>query len=408
MSVAPAVTTTSVRPRSTPLRAVHEVAGAKLADFAGWLVPLRFAGEIAEHTAVRDEVGVFDVSHLGTVWVTGPAALATIDRSFTADATAVPDGGSRYALCLTEAGGILDDLIVARFAAERWLVVPNAANTDAVVDRLRTVAARIRREASTQVAAAARADEPDPAALAVGTTKVDDATVGWATVAVQGPAALATVRAALDLDASDLTFTQVAELPIGPAGPAAAVGVHLPVSRTGYTGEVGVELQIPAEHAPACWQALLAAGATPCGLGARDTLRLEMGYPLHGNDLDAQVRPAEGRVAWAVQATDGAARPRDFVGAAAVAADPGARRLIGLRSAGRRPLRAGLEVRDQDGSVLGVTTSGGFSPTSQRGIALARVAGPLEAGTTVTVDLRGTAVDVEVVRPPFVDRDPRG
>lgn len=406
MSAVPTVATAPSRPRHTPLHRDHERGGAKLAGFAGWTVPLRFAGEVAEHTAVRTDVGAFDVSHLGTVWVTGPAAATTLARAFTADAHAIADGGSRYALCLTEDGGVLDDLIVARFAAERWLVVPNAANTAAVVDRLRTVAAAVRREAAGQVAEAARAEEPDPAALAVGTTKVDDATVGWATVAVQGPRSLAAVAEALDLDASGLAFTQVAELPIGPAGPGRAVGVHLPVSRTGYTGETGIELQIPAEHASVCWQALLDAGVAPCGLGARDTLRLEMGYPLHGNDLDVTTRPAEGRVGWAVQATDADGRPRRFVGADALSAEPGTRRLVGLRGADRRPLRAGLEVR-HEGATIGRTTSGGFSPTLGVGIALARLDAGLAAGTAVTVDRRGTAVEVEVVRPPFVDRDPR-
>jgi aminomethyltransferase len=183
--------------------------------------------------------------------------------------------------------------------------------------------------------------------------------------------------------------------------------VHLPVSRTGYTGEVGVELQVPAEHAPACWRALVTAGATPCGLGARDTLRLEMGYPLHGNDLDTTVRPAEGRVGWAVQAADAHGGARTFVGSEAVAAAPGTRRLIGLRSDARRPLRAGLDVRSE-GRRIGTTTSGGFSPTLGRGIALARVEAAVDPGTVLTVDVRGTDTEVEVVRPPFVDRDPRG
>lgn len=397
----------SDRPRRTPLTAEHEAAGATLAPFAGWTMPVRFAGELGEHAAVREHVGAFDVSHLGTVWVTGPAAAATIGRSFTADPGRVPDGGTRYALCLTEDGGVLDDLIVGRLSERRWLVVPNAANTAAVVARLREVAAAVRAEARPEVVAAARGADPDPETLAVGTTKVDDATVGWATVAVQGPDSFATLRRALDLDASALTFTGIAELPVGPDGPASAVGVHLPVSRTGYTGEVGLELQIPAEHAVACWRALLEAGATPCGLGARDTLRLEMGYPLHGNELDVDVRPAEGRAGWAVQTTDVDGNQRSFVGAEALAREPGARRLTGLRGASRRPLRAGCQVL-RDGVTIGVTTSGGFSPTLGVGIALARFAALPEPGEQVQVELRGSELDVEVVRPPFVDRDPRG
>lgn len=391
----------------TPLHHEHDAAGAKLAPFAGWQMPVRFSGEVAEHTAVRDGVGVFDVSHLGTVWVTGPAATETLGRSFTADAAAIADGGSRYALCLTEDGGILDDLIVYRFSGQRWLAVPNAANTAAVLDRLRTVAAQVRADADDAVAAAAAADDPQPARLAVGTTKIDDASVGWATLAVQGPETLATLRAALDLDASGLAFTEVAELPVGSGGPTSLSDLHLPVARTGYTGEVGVELLVPAEHAVAVWRALLTAGAVPCGLGARDTLRLEMGYPLHGNDLDVDVRPAEGRVGWAVQATTADGARRRFVGSDAVAAEPGQRRLVGLRSAGRRPLRAGLEVRRGD-ELVGHTTSGGYAPTLGRGIALARLDARADPGERLTVDVRGTAHEVEIVRPPFVDRDPRG
>lgn len=398
----------AARPRATPLRAEHEAAGARLAPFAGWELPLRFAGEVAEHHAVRSAVGIFDVSHLGTVWVAGPAAAATLGRALTADVDRLEDGASRYALCLDHDGGIVDDLIVARLSARRWLVVPNAANADAVVARLRATAAEVRRERVDAIAAAASADEPDPEALAVGTTTVHDATVGWATIAVQGPRSDALLADALDLDVADLPFTAVTERPVGAGGPAELhrVGLHLVVSRTGYTGERGVELQVPAEHARTVWRALLAGGGTPCGLGARDTLRLEVGYPLHGQDLGPDVRPAEGRVGWAVQATDVDGHPRRFVGAEALAADPGTRRSVGLRSAGRRPLRAGLPVL-HDGRAIGVTTSGGFSPTLEVGIALARLDEAVAPGTVLDVDLRGTAVEVEVVRPPFVDRDPR-
>lgn len=395
--------------RRTPLTAAHERAGAKLAPFAGWAMPLSFAGVLAEHAAVRDAVGVFDVSHLGTVWVTGPAATEVIDRSFTADAHAVADGASRYTLCTADDGGIVDDLIVYRFASTRWMVVPNAANTASVVGRLRDVAADVASEARDVVAAAATADDPDPAELAVGTALVDDASSVWAILAVQGPRALATLRDALDLDVGDLAWTAVAEPRPGDGAPPDLVGHALVVCRTGYTGEVGVELVVPAERAQATWDALLAAGAEPCGLGARDTLRLEMGYPLHGADLSPQVRPAEARLSWAVALEDADGRPRRFPGAAALAAaGPPTTRLLGLRSDGRRPLRADAEVR-RDGEVVGRTTSGGFSPTLGVGIALARLDRAVEPGDGATVALRGgTEVDVEVVRPPFVDRDPRG
>jgi aminomethyltransferase len=393
----------------TPLTALHEAAGAKLAPFAGWSMPLQFTGVLAEHQAVRDAVGVFDVSHLGTVWVTGPAATATIDRSFTADARALTDGTSRYALCTAEDGGILDDLLLYRLAAERWLVVPNAANTATVVARLRAVASEVAAEARPEVVEAAAADEPEPAGLAVGTALVDDASTAWAIVAVQGPRSHVTVREALDLDPTSLPYLGVGELPIGPGGPPRAVGHRVVVCRTGYTGEIGTELLVPAEFAAAVWESLTAAGATPCGLGARDTLRLEMGYPLHGSDLGPDVLPAEARSSWAVQLEDAAGEPRRFPGAVALAAakaTPPARRMLGLRSDGRRPLRAGCDVV-RDGELVGRTTSGGFAPTLGVGIALASLDRDVELGDRVAVSIRGSEVEVEVVRPPFVDRDPR-
>ncbi|MEX1178124.1 MAG: glycine cleavage system aminomethyltransferase GcvT [Nitriliruptor sp.] len=393
----------------SPLAARHVAAGAKLAPFAGWSMPLSFSGVLAEHNAVRDGVGVFDVSHLGTVWVTGPAATATIDRAFTADAAALADGESRYALCTDEDGGILDDLLVYRLSGNRWLTVPNAANTATVVARLRTLAVELAEEARPQVALAAAAADPDPAELASGTALVDDASTAWAVLAVQGPRSLETIGEVLGVDAAALPWGHVRDAALG-AGVGLAAGGHVVVSRTGYTGEVGAELFVPAELAGPVWDALISAGATPCGLGARDTLRLEMGYPLHGNELGPDVRPAEARMRWAVQLTDRDGEPRRFPGAVALAAATATgptRRLLGLRAAGRRPLRAGCEVR-RAGEVIGRTTSGGFSPTLEIGIALAFLDAGVEPGAAVEVDLRGSMISAEVVRPPFVDRDPRG
>lgn len=391
----------------TPLLDRHLAAGAKLAPFAGWQMPISYEGVLAEHRAVRSAVGVFDVSHLGTVWITGPAATRAVDRTFSADAHAIVEGASRYALCTDEDGGILDDLIVYRLADQRWLAVPNAANTAVVVARLRAAAQRIADEAAPQVAAAAAAADPDPAALAVGTALIDDASTAWATLAVQGPRALATLDEALGTDAAALPWGGVAEVELGDA--VARPGRVL-LCRTGYTGERGAELVAPAELAVGVWDALVAAGATPCGLGARDTLRLEMGYPLHGADLGPDVTPAEARLSWAVQLSDQGGEPRHFPGAVAIAAATAtgpARRSWGLRAAGRRPLRAGSDVR-LDGEVVGTVTSGGFSPTLEVGIGLASLDRSVGPGDAVVVDVRGTSVDAEVVRPPFVDRDPKG
>ncbi|MTV26244.1 glycine cleavage system aminomethyltransferase GcvT [Nitriliruptoraceae bacterium ZYF776] len=387
--------------RRTPLTARHEAAGAKLAPFAGWAMPLEYTGTLAEHAAVRERVGVFDVSHLGTVWVTGPAATAVVDASFSNDARALADGTSQYTLCLDDDGGVLDDLIVYRLSAQRWFVVPNAANTAVVVDRLRDRARAVAAQARPEVVEAATADDPDPAGLAVGTALVDDASVGWAILAVQGPAAVATLTEVLGTDVGELPTNAIVEVRHAAAGPVI-------VCRTGYTGEAGAELLVPAENAGAVWDQLTAAGAVPCGLGARDTLRLEMGYPLHGNDLGPSVTPWRTRLRWAVKLASADGAPRDFPGRAALAAtadDEPTDRLWGLRSDGRRPLRAGCEVV-LDGEVVGTTTSGGFAPSLGVGIALAQVA-RLAPGDRAQVRVRDREVDVEVVRPPFLPRDRR-
>lgn len=392
--------------RRTPLTSRHEAAGAKLAPFAGWAMPLQFAGTLAEHAAVRDDVGIFDVSHLGTVWITGPAATQAVAASFSNDPTRLDDGGSQYTLCLTDDGGIVDDLIVYRFDATRWLAIPNAANTAAVVDRLKSSAGLVAEDAADQIATAAGAEDPAPADLAVGTAWIDDASTGWAILAVQGPRSFATVQDALGIDLERVAWGTLAEVPITTAGD--TDGATIIACRTGYTGERGGELLVPAEHATSVWDAILDAGATPCGLGARDTLRLEMGYPLHGNDLSPDITPWQVRLRWAVKLDDPDGAPRRFPGRDALAAsreDGPTDRLLGLRSDGRRPLRAGYEVV-HDGEVVGTTTSGGFSPTLGVGIALAQVDG-LEPGDHAAVRVRDTEVDVEVLRPPFVDRNPR-
>lgn len=353
----------------SPLADRHEAAGAKVAAFAGWQMPISFAGTIAEHEAVRERVGVFDVSHLGTVWVTGPDAATTIDRSFTNDPGTLADGRSQYTLCATEDGGVVDDLIVYRVAPDRWMVVPNAANTRAVVERLR--------------------------AQAGDDVEVDDQSTAWAVLAVQGPRALDLVADTFDVDTAALDF--------GEHTTATVDGTEVVVCRTGYTGERGVELVVPVGACAAVWDGLVEAGAEPCGLAARDTLRLEMGYPLHGNELGPDVSPYEARSGWAVK-LDG----RDFIGREALAAAKQAgppRRLWGLIGDGRRPPRAGMQV-SVDGEVVGAVTSGSFSPTLGVGIGLALLGADVEEGATATVDVRGTDVPFVVTRPPMVERDP--
>lgn len=360
--------------RRGPLDALHRDAGAVLAGFAGWSMPLRFAGTLLEHEAVRTAVGVFDVSHLGTVVLEGPDAGGVVATAFTNDPSRLVDGTAQYTLRCDERGGIVDDLLVYRLRADRWLAVPNAANAAAVVSALRTAAAD--REVT-----------------------VRDEHLERAVLAVQGPATFALldrlgVRDRQGRRPGDLPYLGVTELDDG-----------VVLARSGYTGELGVELVLPVADAAGWWRRLRDAGGVPCGLGARDTLRLEMGYPLHGNELTPEVTPFEARLGWAVRAD----RPELQAGAALRAArEQGpARRLWGVVADGRRPLRAGLTVSDGSAAV-GTLTSGGFSPGRRRGIGLALLTARVAPGDRLVVDVRGRDEPVEVVAPPFVPRDPRG
>ena len=356
----------------TPLTSRHEQMGAKLAPFAGWLMPVEFSGTLAEHEAVRSSVGVFDVSHLGTVWVTGPGARAAVAETFTNDPERLDDGDSQYTLCCDDQGGIVDDLIVYRLDADRYLTVPNAANTPAVVAALEVAAGR--HEAT-----------------------VTNESTRHAMIAVQGPDAFALVREALGVDPADVDYLSVR--------PFTVADHEALLCRTGYTGEPGCELIVPAPAAVAAYDALLEGGGVPAGLGARDTLRLEMGYPLHGNDLSVDTNPYEARLGWAVKLD----RDVAFTGKPAlrrVKEQGPSRRLWGIRADGRRIPRAGMQVR-VDGTEVGTVTSGSFSPTLGIGIGMAYLADGLGPDDEVTVDLRGRDVTFAVVRPPFVDRDPK-
>lgn len=350
----------------TPLRDRHEALGAKFAPFGGWSMPLEYTGTGAEHEAVRTGTGIFDVSHLGTVRVSGPGAGAVVAGAFSNDAASLGDGESQYTLCLTPDGGILDDLIVYRLDAQSWIVVPNASNTAAVVAAL------------------------DHVAVTTDRVVVRDVSRDVAIIAIQGPTSDRVAAAAVGAAAEGIDRLAVATLDID--------GESAWVARTGYTGERGVEVMCPASVAPGVWDRAVAAGAVPCGLGARDTLRLEMGYPLHGNDLGPDTSPVEARLRWAVS-LDHDFPGRDAV-AAAVEAGP-TRRLLGVQGEGRRPLRAGMDVL-VDGSVVGQLTSGSVSPTLGVGIGMGYLDASVAPGDAVEVDVRGRPVPATVVRPPFV------
>lgn len=366
--------------RPSPLADRHRALGATTTVFAGWDMPLDFGSVVAEHRAVRSGCGVFDLSHLGKLVVTGPDAVAALQYAFTNDVTSLSPGRAHYTLCLDEGGGVVDDLLLYRL---EWgyMVVCNAANVAAV--------------------RAAVAEGPADA-------QVVDLTGDFVCLAVQGPDS-PRVMAEAGLDVRGMAFLDCRALG-EPAPGAAASDTTEPaylggmVARSGYTGERGYEIVVPLDRGGHLWDRVLAVdGVVPVGLGARDTLRLEMGYALHGNDIDTSTDPIAAGLGFAV------ADDTEFRGAAAVRAaraDKPARRLIGLRATERGVPRAGQDVLSGD-TVVGRTTSGTFSPTLQTGIAMAYVDRAVARGEDVTIDVRGRSLAAQVLRPPFVDADPR-
>ncbi|MDF0529919.1 glycine cleavage system aminomethyltransferase GcvT [Tsukamurella sp. 8F] len=357
-----------------PLHAVHTELGAAFAEFGGWSMPVKYAGTVGEHTAVREAVGIFDVSHLGKATVAGPGAAAFVNSVLTADLGRIHPGKAQYTLCTNESGGVIDDLIVYYVSDDELFLVPNAANTAAVVKHLEAHAAEQDREGIT----------------------ITDQHRDYAVLAVQGPRAAEVLTAVgLPTDMEYMAYTD-AELD----------GVPVRVCRTGYTGEQGYEMLPRWADAEVVFRRLLAEvtarGGQPAGLGARDTLRTEMGYPLHGHELTVDITPVQARAGWAV----GWKKPR-FVGRQKLIAEKEAgpaRRLWGLKATGKGVLRAELDVLSAGGDRIGTTTSGTFSPTLKTGIALALIdsSAGVAAGDAVTVDVRGRAIPCEIVVPPFV------
>ncbi|MDQ3767207.1 MAG: glycine cleavage system aminomethyltransferase GcvT [Actinomycetota bacterium] len=352
--------------RASPLLEQHRKLGAKLTEFGGWQMPLQYSGVIAEHNAVRTSAGIFDVSHLGKLRVSGDSAPDALQRALTTDIERLDPGRAAYALVLHDDGGCIDDLFCYRMERDSWMVVPNAANNQAVSESL----------------------------LACGAEVVDEWD-RWAIIAIQGP------------DSFDV-FSRV-----WPSSEAPGLKLHSwcsldvdghPgfVARTGYTGERGFELYAPAEAAPAAWSRLVDCGATPVGLGARDTLRLEMGYPLYGHELARTVNPLEANLEWAL-AWDTPFRGKEAL--AAIKEHGPARRLFGIGCRSRGVPRQGHAVL-ADGEPLGEVTSGNFSPTSRRGIALAyapsdRVPSP---GRPVEITARSRRLEGDTLKPPFIER----
>ncbi|MDH6678206.1 aminomethyltransferase [Rhodococcus sp. LBL1] len=352
-----------------PIHSVHVDLGATFAPFGGWEMPVSYAGTVAEHTAVRESVGLFDVSHLGKALVKGDGAADFVNATLTADLGKIGPGQAQYTLCCTETGGVVDDLIAYYVADDEIFLVPNAANTADVVARLQAAA---------------------PAGL-----EITDQHRDYAVFAVQGPKA-ADVLAALGLP-TDIEYMGFVD--------ADWDGVPVRVCRSGYTGERGYELLPRWADGAALFRALIdavrAQGGEVAGLGARDTLRTEAGYPLHGHELSLEISPLQARCGWAI----GWNKPQ-FWGRETLVAEKAAgpaRRMWGIKALDRGVLRQGQTV-SKDGTVIGETTSGTFSPTLKVGIALALLdtASGVAAGDEITVDVRGRSLRCEVVTPPFV------
>ncbi len=360
--------------KTSPLHDRHTALGAKMADFGGWEMPIEYpgGGVVREHTAVRSSVGVFDVSHLGKARVSGPGARQFVNACLANDLDRIHEGKAQYTLCCTESGGVVDDLIAYLRSDDDVFLIPNAANTAEVVAMLAEAA---------------------PEGLVV-----ENLHDRYGVIAVQGTKSDEVLDAlGLPTGHEYMSFVETDWH-----------GHPVIVCRTGYTGERGYELVPAWEVSGELWDALMVAaepfGGLPCGLGARDTLRTEMGYALHGNELSTSITPVQARVGWAV-----GWKKEQFWGRAALLAEKAAgpaRVARGLLATGRGIPRAHCAVL-VDGEVVGEVTSGTFSPTLKNGIALALLAPTVAEGDDVVIDVRGREVTARVVRPPFVEVDVR-
>jgi aminomethyltransferase len=366
--------TPAPEPLPTPLLDRHEALGAKIVEFAGWLMPIQYGGILEEHRAVRSTAGLFDLSHMGELVVEGPEAGAALAAALVTDPPALAPGRAHYSMICAEDGGIIDDLIVYRLGAERFMVVANASNASTVSDALAHRIAGFR-------------------------AVLDDRSLATGLVAVQGPRSIDILGPLTGLDLRAIRYYGIAEGEVA--------GIPAMVARTGYTGEDGFEVFVDVHHVAEIWDAMLAAGRphgmVPVGLGARDTLRLEAGMPLYGNELDRATNPFQAGLGRVVKL----AKPGDFVGRAAlerVARDGTDRTLVGLVLRDRGIARHGYPVLAGD-AATGVVTSGTMSPTLGVAVAMAYVApGHAGPGTMLHVEIRGTPVAAEVVPLPFYKR----
>lgn len=382
-------------PRTTPLHAEHEALGASFTDFGGWLMPVRYSSDLAEHHAVRQAAGLFDISHMGEILIDGDLAAEFLDFALAGAISAVPIGRAKYTMILAEDGGIIDDLIVYRMGERRFLVVANAGNREVVAEALRERGpefARTRVAEATTTGAVFGFVGGDP-----GST-LEDISDQVALIALQGPLA---ERILSEVPGVTQLSQPLAELRGYAWASAVFEGEQLLVARTGYTGEDGFELMIPTGKAVALWRALLATGEphglVPAGLAARDTLRLEAGMPLYGHELSRDIVPAQAGLGRVVPAGK-----TGFVGEHTPR--PDAPVLIGLAAEGRRAGRAGYGVFRGDERV-GEITSGALSPTLGHPIAMALVRPDAADASDLTIDIRGTRIPATVTALPFYRRN---
>ncbi|MBN3459331.1 glycine cleavage system aminomethyltransferase GcvT [Mycobacterium sp. DSM 3803] len=364
---------------ASPLQDEHRALGATFTDFAGWAMPLKYGSELAEHRSVREAAGLFDLSHMGEISVTGPQSADALDFALVGEASKITVGRAKYSLMCDADGGVIDDLVVYRLADDRFLVVANAANAPTVARELNS-----------------RAEQFD--------AHVDDQSTTTALIAVQGPASEAIVRSLVP----EAQAEAVAALKYYAVTEAQVDGIDVLLARTGYTGEDGFELYVPNVHAVALWRSLLAAtteaGGLPAGLACRDTLRLEAGMALYGHELSQDTNPYAAGLGKVVRLG------KPFVGRDALqqlSEKPADRVLVGLKGSTRRAARAGYTVHHNgDETAVGSVTSGALSPTLGYPIALAYLDAALaEPGTVVQVDIRGNKEQFEVTPAPFYRRN---
>lgn len=357
--------------RRTPLYDTHVAAGARMVDFGGWAMPVQYTGIQAEHRHTRTQAGLFDVSHMGEIEIRGPEAIPALDRLIGNDLTKIADDQALYTCMCTPEGGVVDDLVVYRLAADRVLICCNAANRE-----------KDFRWISEHIEGAEAIDRGDE----------------FAQLALQGPVAAEVLQTLTETDLSTIGRYWSKQGQVA--------GVDTLISRTGYTGEDGFELYIAPDEAPGLWAAIVEAGGgavIPVGLGARDTLRLEMKYALYGNDIDETTTPLEAGLSWCTPLGAG-----DFIGKAALVAQKAEgipRRLVAFTLAGGPPARHGYPVVDEAGAEIGVVTSGTRSPSLGQNIGMAYVpSGQHKSGTAIRVKIRDRISEGQIVKPPFLKK----